>query len=123
MRVYRYKCGAADRDRTGTTVARREILSLLRLPILPPGGAVDNFLTIEQGKVGKNWVMTGTHPKRGQPHIFFYFLRFKGGFKSAPGKTRTCDLLIRSQALYPTELRARLRSWAIMSKKGAGRNR
>lgn len=28
-------CGAADRDRTGTTVARREILSLLRLPIPP----------------------------------------------------------------------------------------
>ena len=25
----------------------------------------------------------------------------------APGKTRTCDLLIRSQTLYPTELRAR----------------
>jgi hypothetical protein len=27
-------------------------------------------------------------------------------FSSAPGKTRTCDLLIRSQTLYPTELRA-----------------
>jgi hypothetical protein len=27
--------GAADRNRTGTTVARREILSLLRLPISP----------------------------------------------------------------------------------------
>ncbi len=27
--------GAADRNRTGTTVARREILSLLRLPIPP----------------------------------------------------------------------------------------
>ena len=26
--------------------------------------------------------------------------------KSAPGKTRTCGLLIRSQTLYPTELRA-----------------
>ena len=25
----------------------------------------------------------------------------------APGKTRTCDLLVRSQTLYPTELRAR----------------
>jgi hypothetical protein len=26
---------------------------------------------------------------------------------NAPGKTRTCDLLIRSQTLYPTELRVR----------------
>ena len=30
--------------------------------------------------------------------------RFKNG---APCKTRTCDLLVRSQTLYPTELRAR----------------
>ena len=29
------KSGAADRDRTGTTVAHREILSLLRLPVPP----------------------------------------------------------------------------------------
>jgi hypothetical protein len=28
------------------------------------------------------------------------------GFNGAPGKTRTCGLLIRSQTLYPTELRA-----------------
>ena len=28
------------------------------------------------------------------------------GLGGAPGKTRTCDLLIRSQTLYPTELRA-----------------
>ena len=27
-------------------------------------------------------------------------------FYGAPGMIRTCDLLIRSQALYPTELRA-----------------
>jgi hypothetical protein len=26
---------------------------------------------------------------------------------NAPGMTRTCDLLIRSQTLYPTELRVR----------------
>jgi hypothetical protein len=35
-----------------------------------------------------------------------------GGRKSfvlnAPGTTRTCDLLVRSQTLYPTELRAHL---------------
>jgi hypothetical protein len=35
-----------------------------------------------------------------------------GGHKSfilnAPGTTRTCDLLVRSQTLYPTELRAHL---------------
>src|ERR687889_579123 len=29
------------------------------------------------------------------------------GFRGALGRTRTCDLLIRSQTLYPTELRAR----------------
>ncbi len=28
-------------------------------------------------------------------------------FCGAPGMTRTCDLLVRSQTLYPTELRAR----------------
>jgi hypothetical protein len=28
-------------------------------------------------------------------------------FYGAPGMTRTCDLLVRSQTLYPTELRAR----------------
>ncbi len=27
------------------------------------------------------------------------------GFVGAPGRARTCDLLIRSQTLYPTELR------------------
>jgi hypothetical protein len=27
-------------------------------------------------------------------------------FADAPGTTRTCDLLVRSQTLYPTELRA-----------------
>ncbi len=30
-----------------------------------------------------------------------------GGFVGAPGMIRTCDLLVRSQTLYPTELRAR----------------
>jgi hypothetical protein len=34
-----------------------------------------------------------------------YFSKYEG-FSGAPGKTRTCDLLIRSQTLYPTELRA-----------------
>lgn len=29
----------------------------------------------------------------------------KLGFGGAPGRARTCDLLIRSQTLYPTELR------------------
>ena len=30
--------------------------------------------------------------------------------RNAPGMTRTCDLLVRSQTLYPTELRAPLKS-------------
>jgi hypothetical protein len=32
--------------------------------------------------------------------------RVCGDFRSALGRTRTCDLLIRSQTLYPAELRA-----------------
>ena len=32
----------------------------------------------------------------------------------APGMTRTCDLLVRSQTLYPTELRARLTVFATL---------
>ena len=35
-----------------------------------------------------------------------FLLRFAGVFCGALGRTRTCDLLIRSQTLYPTELRA-----------------
>src|SRR4030095_4024672 len=37
----------------------------------------------------------------------------------APGKTRTCDLLIRSQTLYPTELRAR-KDLAVLSERVLG---
>ncbi len=33
--------------------------------------------------------------------------RFRRVFSGALGRTRTCDLLIRSQTLYPAELRAR----------------
>jgi hypothetical protein len=36
-----------------------------------------------------------------------------GGNESAPGVTRTPDLLIRSQTLYPTELRAHVRKSGI----------
>ena len=32
-------------------------------------------------------------------------------FNGAPGTTRTCDLLVRSQTLYPTELRALEAGW------------
>ena len=31
-------------------------------------------------------------------------------YHGAPGRTRTCGLLVRSQSLYPTELRARTRT-------------
>jgi hypothetical protein len=37
----------------------------------------------------------------------------------APGKTRTCDLLIRSQTLYPPELRAR-KDLAALSERVLG---
>jgi hypothetical protein len=42
-------------------------------------------------------------------------------FKSAPGKTRTCGLLIRSQTLYPTELRAH--TFRINTIQGSGDSR
>ncbi len=53
-----YYCGAADRNRTGTTVARREILSLLRLPIPPQRHlcaliAIDVVNNIESRKIVK----------------------------------------------------------------------
>ena len=38
----------------------------------------------------------------------------------APGMIRTCDLLVRSQTLYPTELRARLR-WELQRQFTTGR--
>src|SRR6476661_668254 len=40
----------------------------------------------------------------------------------APGMTRTCDLLVRSQTLYPTELRAQ-RSRSLINLAGCGRFR
>ncbi len=42
----------------------------------------------------------GSYPEKEKP-------RFCRAFEGALGRTRTCDLLIRSQALYPAELRAR----------------
>jgi hypothetical protein len=41
-------------------------------------------------------------PANGSPQIFESF-----DFYGAPGQIRTADLLVRSQTLYPTELRAR----------------
>ena len=43
-----------------------------------------------------------THPFSGSIEIAFVLL----GKSGAPGGTRTPDLLVRSQTLYPTELRA-----------------
>ncbi len=39
----------------------------------------------------------------------------------APCRTRTCDLLVRSQTLYPTELRARRPTEASRHRPGRGR--
>jgi hypothetical protein len=38
---------------------------------------------------------------------WLFYMGYMGENESAPGVTRTPDLLIRSQTLYPTELRAR----------------
>jgi hypothetical protein len=35
----------------------------------------------------------------------------------APGRIRTCDLLIRSQALYPTELQAQFQQYDYLYQK------
>ena len=45
-----------------------------------------------------NWVFPSSAQKEKQ----LEFIDLDG----APGMTRTCDLLVRSQTLYPTELRA-----------------
>ena len=42
----------------------------------------------------------------------FFFAELKPILTGAPGRIRTCDLLIRSQTLYPTELRALRVSYA-----------
>ena len=39
--------------------------------------------------------------------LLFKHKKRKKRKNSAPGRTRTCNLLIRSQALYPIELRVR----------------
>ena len=43
---------------------------------------------------------------------------FFEGYFGGPGKIRTPDLLIRSQALYPTELRARMADFAALESSG-----
>ena len=40
--------------------------------------------------------------------LLFKHKKRKKRKNSAPGRTRTCNLLIRSQALYPIELRVRV---------------
>ena len=35
----------------------------------------------------------------------------------APGTIRTCDRLVRSQVLYPAELRARISLWQIVAER------
>ncbi len=44
------------------------------------------------------------------------------GLYGAPGQIRTADLLVRSQTLYPTELRAQLSDYtsALLANKMAG---
>jgi hypothetical protein len=47
--------------------------------------------------------------KRNEPTLIGSFAAIdqKLRVRGAPGMIRTCDLLVRSQTLYPTELRAR----------------
>jgi hypothetical protein len=49
-----------------------------------------------------NWFGT-----RGCPFLGVEPCLNRSKVSGAPGMTRTCDLLVRSQTLYPTELRAR----------------
>ena len=53
-------------------------------------------------------VPTNTDTGTSNPMLVPAILMWDKGLKSAPGKTRTCGLLIRSQTLYPTELRAHI---------------
>jgi hypothetical protein len=63
------------------------------------------------------WVLAQNGAWEGTPFLIFEFrLKVKGsihtlsrGWNGAPGEIRTPDTLIRSQVLYPAELRARTR--------------
>ena len=54
-------------------------------------------------RIGQSEAEVVTAPVRAANLRSFDFRKLNG----APGKTRTCDLLVRSQTLYPAELRAR----------------
>src|SRR3984957_18685520 len=61
-------------------------------------------------RCGTEWAQFWAHPdskhrnaNRESAPIWLILFELSG----APGMTRTCDLLVRSQTLYPTELRAR----------------
>src|SRR5271156_3376671 len=45
-------------------------------------------------------------PSKDRFSLFQFASADIGGENGAPGKSRTCDLLVRSQTLYPAELRA-----------------
>ena len=51
---------------------------------------------------------------RGKSVYFLLCQAIPGIKKSAPGEIRTPDLLIRSQTLYPAELRAQNYCWLLV---------
>ena len=56
---------------------------------------------IEHGLTCPRDVMAGPYAGLGSPEVQYSQMRARIG---APSTTRTCDLLVRSQTLYPTEL-------------------
>ena len=50
-------------------------------------------------------------------HRYFYLFFNKFQLIGAPGEIRTPDLLVRSQALYPTELRAQSKNLTPLTPK------
>jgi hypothetical protein len=66
-----------------------------------------NWIKASVASDGKFTVTNGDSVNLVQPATFRGLLRVESG---APGGTRTPGLLIRSQSLYPAELRARVAS-------------
>ena len=90
--------------------------SLLAIIGRPPAGGYRPLSPND--RCAKTWAIPAMAPPR-DCYLYATFWRFEFFaesvtllFSGAPGTTRTCDLLIRSQTLYPTELRAH--PWAAI---------
>ena len=84
-----------------------------------PSGHVPGLLQFKPGKRGNFEEIQGALENKVGGRNLLIFMDYQGRLRSEPGGIRTPDLLVRSQALYPAELQARLgRTDAIMPEIG-----